>query len=132
MFQNRAQISSDKPVLACLGKPEEDEFLTWLERKARLAVATCHTIDVDDIPLVESSAKRLKFFAKVLVPKYSGGKIKDALLVLGRDSDSVEELFKRIEEDVTSVGRKGSGTFSHLLVGGALGAIATWAVYAYY
>ena len=52
---------------------EREAFFQTLAEKSKKPVACVFTIDMEDIPELAINAKRLKFHARVIAPKYSDG-----------------------------------------------------------
>ncbi|TDL29371.1 hypothetical protein BD410DRAFT_779769 [Rickenella mellea] len=120
-------ISTAKPGRSSSSVEDRAAFLDMLVEKSKAPVASVFTVDLSDIRELEESAKKLKFHARVIVPKYSDGTTGEGWLVIGRDEKSVKSVFDQVEKDVKS----SDGSFRVALKSGAVGAATAWLCLAY-
>ncbi|KAH8118421.1 hypothetical protein DFH11DRAFT_1698129 [Phellopilus nigrolimitatus] len=118
--RKRSSARTAKPLGRTSSVAERDDFFASLSEKSKKPIASVFTVDMSDIRELEENAKRLKFHARVIAPKYADGTTGDGWLVIGKDSSSVEELFREVEKDVKGSKR----SVSTAVGGGAVCAIA--------
>lgn len=99
-------------------------FYRKLMEKSNNRVASVYAVNADDIRELEAHAKRLNIKAKGIYPKYANGEIGDGWLVIGREMESIEQVFERVESEA----KNQSG---YVLGGAAMGAVATWTILAF-
>lgn len=104
------------------------EFFEYLAQKSKKPVASVFTIEMADIPELEQKARQLRFHARVIAPKFADGSTGDGWLVIGKDEESVKEVFAEVERDVKSGNKRGYlGRLGDI----AAGAVITWTILAY-
>lgn len=114
--------STAKPLGRTSSLEEREVFLNILAEKSKKPVASVFTISMCDIHELEENAKKHRFHARVIAPKYADGTTGDGWLVIGREANSVDHLFDEVARDVKGGMRSTVGT----LGSGAVGAAAAW------
>ncbi|KAL5527471.1 hypothetical protein ACEPAG_6262 [Sanghuangporus baumii] len=107
---------------------DREEFFEQLAQKSKKPVASVFTIEMTDIPELEEKAKHLRFHARVIAPRYADGSTGEGWLVVGKDEESVKEVFAQVEKDVKSGFQRG---YMGRLGDFAAGAVMTWTILAY-
>ncbi|KAL5530344.1 hypothetical protein ACEPAF_6602 [Sanghuangporus sanghuang] len=107
---------------------DREEFFEQLAQKSKKPVASVFTIEMTDIPELEEKARQLRFHARVIAPKYADGSTGEGWLVVGKDEESVKEVFAQVEKDVKSGFQCG---YMGRLGDFAAGAVITWTILAY-
>ncbi len=117
--------STAKPLGRTSSMEERNEFLNTLAEKSKKPVASVFTIAMADIHELESNAKRLKFHARIIAPRFADGTTGDGWLVIGREGNSVDEIFEQVAEDVRR-SHRGPSTVVNRVSSGAVGAVVAW------
>ncbi|THH11740.1 hypothetical protein EW145_g481 [Phellinidium pouzarii] len=118
----RSLANTAKPLGRTSSAIERDVFFKTLAERSKKPVASVFTVEMNDIYELEQNAKRLKFHARVIVPKFADGTTGDGWLVIGKNSSSVDEVFRQVEKDV----KGGKGFVSTAVASGAAGSIMAW------
>lgn len=128
--KKRSIAKTAKPLVRASNAAERGHFFEELAQKSKKPVAGVFTVDMKDIQALEETAKHLNLHAHVIAPKYADGSTGMGWLVVGRDEESVREVFSEVEREVKSTRASSGGCMSTL---GSLltGAVVAWTLLAF-